>query len=681
MKRRFQMPEHHHSHDEEHHHHSHDDLACTTCDLVGSEACETCGHREVCESCGHDHDHNHEGTNWNTSIVIGLVIVIGIVLEFLGIGGFAPKLILVAAMITSGYKMALNGFKALLKGKIGIDLLVTIAAIGATAIGQYSEGAIVVFLKDISMKLEVVAGERARHAIEALMELRPEVATLRKNGEEITVPVDRVLPGEVFVVLPGDRIPLDGVVVDGDTSVDQSAMTGESISVHKTVNDEVFAGTINLDGYLAVRTTRRSSESMLSNILRMVQEAEGRRSTTETVVNRFARYYTPLIIVLAALYASVPPLVFGSPWTPSIYNSLVLLVIGCPCALTLATPVAMVSAITSASRNGVLIKGSSFIEKINNAKVYAFDKTGTLTEGKPVVTDIVSFNVEKGEVIALARALEENSKHPIAEAIKYEAQMWKIPQYNTEEFLSNSGRGVEAKINDKIYRIGNQRLYEELDIVTPVAEIDSLEQQGKTVVILSEEKTVIGLIALMDKSRSTAKQAVKKLRSQGMKVEMLTGDNETTAAAVAEQVGFNGYYANLLPEDKLNAIENLKQHGQVVMIGDGVNDAPALAAADVGVAMGGLGSDIALETADIVLLEDDLTRLVYLQRLSKTTLSRIRENITISLAMKGIIVVFAAFGVISLWVSVVLGDVGLALLVILNSIRISGVKPTSISKE
>ena len=681
MKRRFQMPEHHHSHDEEHHHHSHDDLACTTCDLVGSEACETCGHREVCESCGHDHDHNHEGTNWNTSIVIGLVIVIGIVLEFLGIGGFAPKLILVAAMITSGYKMALNGFKALLKGKIGIDLLVTIAAIGATAIGQYSEGAIVVFLKDISMKLEVVAGERARHAIEALMELRPEVATLRKNGEEITVPVDRVLPGEVFVVLPGDRIPLDGVVVDGDTSVDQSAMTGESISVHKTVNDEVFAGTINLDGYLAVRTTRRSSESMLSNILRMVQEAEGRRSTTETVVNRFARYYTPLIIVLAALYASVPPLVFGSPWTPSIYNSLVLLVIGCPCALTLATPVAMVSAITSASRNGVLIKGSSFIEKINNAKVYAFDKTGTLTEGKPVVTDIVSFNVEKGEVIALARALEENSKHPIAEAIKYEAQMWKIPQYNTEEFLSNSGRGVEAKINDKIYRIGNQRLYEELDIVTPVAEIDSLEQQGKTVVILSEEKTVIGLIALMDKSRSTAKQAVKKLRSQGMKVEMLTGDNETTAAAVAEQVGFNGYYANLLPEDKLNAIENLKQNGQVVMIGDGVNDAPALAAADVGVAMGGLGSDIALETADIVLLEDDLTRLVYLQRLSKTTLSRIRENITISLAMKGIIVVFAAFGVISLWVSVVLGDVGLALLVILNSIRISGVKPTSISKE
>ena len=674
------MQDHQHSEDEEQQHHSHKEPICTTCSLAGTSACETCEHGEACESCGHDHNHD-EKVNWKSSIIIGLIIAIGIALDYFALGGPAPRLILIAAMIASGYKMAINGIKGLLKGKIGIDLLVTIAAIGATAIGQYSEGAVVVFLKDISMKLEVVAGERARHAIEALMELRPEVATLKQNGLEIIVPVEKVLPGEVFIVKPGDRIPLDGVVVEGDTSVDQSAMTGESIPVHKTMNDEVFAGTINIDGYLAARTTRGSSESMLSNILRMVQEAEGRRSTTETVVNRFARYYTPLIIVLAALFASVPPLLLGAAWTPSIYNSLVLLVIGCPCALTLATPVAMVSAITSASRNGVLIKGSAFIEKIDKAKIYAFDKTGTLTKGKPVVTDIVSFTSGKDEVIALARALEENSKHPIAEAIKYESLKWKIPHYNAVEFLSNSGRGVEAKINDEVYRIGNQRLYEELDIEFPEDEIKALESQGKTVVILSEDKTVIGLIALMDQSRSTAKQAVKTLRSEGMKVEMLTGDNETTAAAIAEQVGFNGYYANLLPEDKLNAIENLKQHGQVVMIGDGVNDAPALAAADVGVAMGGLGSDIALETADIVLLEEDLTRLVYLQKLSKTTLSRIKENITISLGMKGIIVVFAALGVISLWASVVLGDVGLALLVILNSIRISGVKPESISKE
>ncbi|TFH19371.1 heavy metal translocating P-type ATPase [Candidatus Bathyarchaeota archaeon] len=673
------MPDHHHHKD---HEHSHEKQTCTSCSQDDSPECATCAHEgETCTTCEHDHEHSHDGVGWNNTIIIGLAIVTGIVLEYLGVGGALPKLILVASMLASGYKMAISGFKGLMRGTIGIDLLVTIAAIGATAIGQYSEGALVVFLKDISMKLEVIAGERARHAIEALMELRPEVATIRKNGEEVTISVEQILPGEVFIVRPGDRLPLDGVVIEGDTTVDQSAMTGESMPIHKGLNDEVYAGTINLDGYLAVRTKRGSSESMLSNILRMVEEAEGRRSPTETLVNRFARYYTPAIIVLAILFATVPPLVLGSPWIPSIYNSLVLLVIGCPCALTIATPVAMVSAITSASRNGVLIKGSAFIEKINKAKVYAFDKTGTLTVGRPEVTDIIPFDVEKDEVLAIASALEENSKHPIANAIKNKATEYKMPHYTAEEFLSSTGRGVEAKINGVKYRIGNQRLYDERDLRYPVEAINELETQGKTVIILSREDKVMGLIALMDQGRATAKQAVRELRRQGMKVEMLTGDNETTAAAIAEQVGFNGYHANLLPEEKLKIIEELKQHGQVVMVGDGVNDAPALAAADVGVAMGGLGSDIALETADIVLLEDDLTRLVYLQRLSRTTLSRIRENITISVVMKLAIVILAAFGVISLWVSVVLGDVGLALLVILNSIRISGVKPISLSKE
>lgn len=602
-------------------------------------------------------------------------------LEYLGIGGPVSSIILVSAMIVSGYRMAINGIKGLLKGNIGIDFLVTVAAVGATLIGQFQEAALVVFLKDVSIKLEVIASERARHAIEALMELRPEIANIKTDEGEKTVPVDRVLPGEVFIVKPGDRIPLDGEVVEGETSVDQSAMTGESIPVHKTIHDEVYAGTINLDGYLAVKTTRASTESMLSNILRMVQEAESRRSPTETLVNRFARYYTPAIIVLAILFAVIPPIVWGAALIPSIYNSLVLLVIGCPCALTIATPVAMVSAITSASRNGVLIKGSTFIEEINQAKVYAFDKTGTLTAGKPVVTDIVTFDVSREEVLAIAQALEENSKHPIAEAIKTEAIQWKLPDYTANEFLSSTGRGVEATIKDTQYRIGNQRLLQENGIKYPHAEIEALERQGKTVVVVSRENTVIGLIALMDQSRETAKHAIRELRQQGMKVEMLTGDNETTAAAIAEQVGFNGYHANLLPDEKLGVIEELKQYGKVVMIGDGVNDAPALAAADVGVAMGGLGSDIALETADIVLLEDDLTRLSYIQRLSKTTLMRIKENITVSVVMKLAIVILAALGTISLWVSVILGDVGLALLVILNSIRITNVKPDLLSKE
>jgi Cd2+/Zn2+-exporting ATPase len=611
------------------------------------------------------------------TFIVGLAIVTGIMLDYFGIGGVLSTVILVSAMIASGYKMALNGLQRLLEGSIDIDFLVTVAAIGATLIGQYQEGALVVFLKDISMRLELFASERARYAIEALMELRPEVATLRRDGEERVVPIDQVVPGEVFVVRPGDRIPLDGVVIDGDTTVDQSAMTGESIPVYKTLNSEVYGGTINLDGYLAVETTRASTESMLSNILRMVQEAEGRRSSTETLVNRFARYYTPVIILLAILFAIVPPIVFDARWIPSIYNSLVLLVIGCPCALTIATPVAMVSAITSASRNGVLIKGSTFIEEINKAKVFAFDKTGTLTAGKPEVTNIIPLGTDNEEVLAIASSLEENSKHPIADAIRYESMKWKITHYPPEEFLSTTGRGVEAKINGIRYRIGNRRLFEELNIVFPEEPIRELELQGKTVVILSKEDDIIGLIALMDQSRPTAKQAVLELRKSGAKVEMLTGDNEITAAAIADQLGLNGYQANLLPAEKLEAIEKLKKYGKVVMVGDGVNDAPALATADVGVAMGGLGSDIALETADIVLLEDDLTRLGYIQRLSKTTLNRIRENITISVAMKLAIVILAALGTISLWISVILGDVGLALLVILNSIRITGVKLNS----
>jgi len=674
------MPDHQH-HDDHHHDHKHEHSdSCTSCTVNRDAACTSCTLETTgCSSCGqdHGHGHSHEKTSWNKTIVIGLAIATGITLDYFGVGGPLSTIILVSAMLGSGYEMAINGFKGVLKGNIGIDFLVTIAAIGATLIGQYQEGALVVFLKDISLKLEVIASERARHAIEALMELRPEVATIREKGEEKTVPVERVLPGEIFIVRPGDRIPLDGKVIEGNTSVDQSTMTGESIPVNKGLHDEVFAGTINIDGYMAVETTRRSSESMLSSILRMVREAEGRRSPTETLVNRFAKYYTPAIIVLAILFASVPPLLFNAPWIPSIYNSLVLLVIGCPCALTIATPVAMVSAITSASRNGVLIKGSTFIEEMNQAKVFAFDKTGTLTEGKPSVTDIIPYNTSKEEVLALAAALEEGSKHPIAYAIKNEAAQWNLPEYSADEFLSVSGRGVEAKIQDEKYWLGNQRLSMENGIQYPLETITELESQGKTVVILAKEDRVMGLIALIDQSRPTSIQAIQDLRRKGMKVEMLTGDNETTAAAIAEQVGFNGYHANLLPEDKLNAIEDLKNHGKVVMVGDGVNDAPALTAADVGIAMGGLGSDIALETADIVLLEDDLTKLSYIQRLSKTTLSRIKENITISVVMKLAIVVLAAMGTISLWLSVILGDVGLALLVILNSIRITGVKPAS----
>ena len=457
-------------------------------------------HDDSCLACesdhGRGHAHDQGNLNWRKTVFSGVAITTGIVLEFMGVGGYVPRMLLIAAILVEGYKPAINGYKNLKKGVIGIDLLMTIAATGAVIIGEYTEGALVLFLKDISTKLEVIAANRARHAIEALMDLRPEVAMIKRNGDEIEVPVDQVVPGELFIVRPGDRIPLDGAVVDGHTTVDQSMMTGESVPVHKGYLDEVFAGTINLDGVLSVKTTRASAESMLSNILRMVHEAEERRSPTENIVNRFARYYTPLIIALASILALAPPLLFNAPLVPSVYNGLVLLVIGCPCAFTIATPVAMVSALTSASRNGVLIKGSTFIEEMNKAKVFAFDKTGTLTQGKLKVTDVIPYGVSRDELISVAATLEENSKHPIADAIKELAVHENVPVLPTTEFQSRTGKGIEANIEGEGYCIGNMRLFNENDISCPEDAIHELEIQGKTTILVARDNEVIGIISL-----------------------------------------------------------------------------------------------------------------------------------------------------------------------------------------
>lgn len=671
-----------------------DEHACTSCDHDHSshyepvsEACVSCdiGPGPACTTCewgqGESHGHTHEKGGWNTLIAAGAAIALGILLETIGAYPEASQSLLVAAMAVTGYPLAEKGVKSLLKGGIGINLLVTIAAIGATVIGLYQEGALVVFLFSISLRLEVIASERARHAVEALMELRPEIATIRRGEEEVDVPVGQVVPGEIFVVRPGDRVPLDGRVMEGETTVDQAAITGESLPVMKRMNDEVYAGTINLDGVLAVRTTRASSETMLASILRMVQEAEDRKSPTETMVNRFARYYTPLIIVLAALVAAVPPLFLDRPLIPSIYNSLVLLVIGCPCALTIATPVAMVSAITSASRNGVLVKGSTYIEEVDKATVFVFDKTGTLTKGRLVVTDVVPYGVSRETLLSVAATLEANSKHPIASAITEAALRKGVALLDASDFRSQTGRGIEAVIDGSLYRIGNQRLFSDNGLSYPDEALTELENQGKTTVIVAKENDSIGLISLMDERREGARDTIARLKRKGMKVEMLTGDNENTARAIARQLGFNGYHAGLLPDEKVVVVERMKKGGRVVMVGDGVNDAPALAAADVGVAMGGLGSDIALETADIVLLEDDLSRLTYLIRLAETTVARVKENIALSILVKLGIVILGALGSITLWMAVILGDVGLTLLVIVNSIRISSIKPAAIRKE
>jgi Cd2+/Zn2+-exporting ATPase len=578
-------------------------------------------------------------------------------------------------MILSGYKISEIGLRGLLRLHISINLLITIAAVGAFAIGHLEEGAAVVFLFNIAEKLEDYAADRARHSIEALMELKPEIATIRKNGEERVVPVEDVWPGEVFVVRPGDRIPLDGIVIEGTSEVNQATITGESAPALKSVGEEVYAGTINIDGFLAVKVNKIVEETVLARILRLVEEAEESRSPTEAFVDRFSRYYTPAVIIIAVIVAFVPPLIFRQPLQYWVYRALVMLVVACPCALAISTPVAMISAITSAGRNGVLIKGSTFVEQVSVTKAFAFDKTGTLTRGELGVTDIFSPTLSERELLRRAVALEAKAEHPIAKAIMERAEADGIEVAETTDFKAYVGRGVEACIDEKTCCIGNQRLFEELGMDPLDGIVERLEAEGKTVVLVSEEGCVVGAIALMDKVRDGALQAIEGLKVEGLRVEMLTGDNEVTARAIAERLGLDGYRAHLLPEEKVQAIEELRaEFGSIAMVGDGVNDAPALAAADVGVAMGAIGSDVALETADIALMEDELSRINYLVRLSRATMGRIRENIAASIVVKLVVAALAFPGWVTLWMAVAIGDMGLSLAVILNSLRLGGIK-------
>jgi len=603
------------------------------------------------------------------------MMAVGLTLRYVRGPDVVSDMLLVATMVLSGYPIAIIGVKSLLRRSININLLITIAAVGAFAIGHLEEGAAVVFLFNIAEKLEDYAADRARHSIEALMELKPEVATLRREGGDVAVPVEDVWPGEVFVVRPGDRIPMDGVVIEGASGVDQATITGESTPVGKEVGDDVFAGTINLDGFLAVKVTKMSDETLLAKILRLVEEAEESRSPTEAFVDRFARIYTPTVILLAVVVAVVPPLLMGASLQAWVYKSLVILVVACPCALAISTPVAMVSSIASAGRNGVLVKGSTFIEEMSGVNAIAFDKTGTLTMGELGVSDIVSPDLPEEDVLRMAMALEAKAEHPIARAIIEKAKEAGLEAPETTDFKAYVGRGVEACIDDKTCCIGNLRLFQELGIDPLDGIVDKLEAQGKTVVLVSEDDCAVGAIALMDKVREEAVEVVDGLKGSGMRVQMLTGDNEATAKAIAEKLGIDGYMAHLLPEEKVDAVEKLRsEHGSVAMVGDGVNDAPALAAADVGIAMGAIGSDVALETADIALMEDDLSRLTYLVRLSKATMGRIRENIAISILVKLLVAALTVPGWVTLWMAVAVGDMGLSLTVILNSMRLGRIK-------
>ena len=632
---------------------------------------------ECCDICNVE-SVEEDGEKSKEIILIGLSAVllsIGLIFEFILEWRIPAEILFIITAAISGYSIAREGLSSLLfRKKLSINFLIMIAAAGSFFIGHGEEGAAVIFLFYVAEFLESYAGERARKSIASLMELAPEVATVKRDGEEVKVPVGEVDVNEVIVIRPGEKIPLDGEVIRGVSTVNQAPITGESAPVTKEIGDVVYAGTINNEGFLEVRVTKRSDETMLSKIVKLVEEAQRMKSPTEKFIDRFSKYYTPSVIFLALCVATVPTFVFGWPFDEWLYKALILLVVSCPCALAISTPVAMVSGITSAARNGVLIKGSAYVEEVNKIKVFAFDKTGTLTEGRLEVTDVVSLGRSEEEILRIAASLEAMSEHPIAKAIVEKVYKEAVLK-DVNDFRSIAGKGVMGKINGETYYVGSRRLFKELSIDYLEEEAWKLENEGKTVIFVGNEKEVIGLVAVMDKIRDSTVPTMAELRRKGIKTVMITGDNERTAKAIAERIGIAEYRAELLPEDKVNIIEELsEEYGHVAMVGDGVNDAPALARASVGIAMGAIGSDVSLETADIALMQDDLTKIPYLIELSKKTLEIVKENVLASILIKGSFAVLVFPGLVTLWLAVAVGDMGLSLAVILNSMRLSLIK-------
>jgi Cd2+/Zn2+-exporting ATPase len=555
-----------------------------------------------------------------------------------------------------------------------MNLLMMVAIFGAISIGEWFEAATVAFLFAVSNALEGWSLSRARRAVEALMDLTPTLVQLVKDGETVSVRPEEVSVGTHFQVKPGERVPLDGLILQGTSALNQAPITGESMPVTKNPGEEVFAGSINGDGALVVECSKPASDTVLARIIRMIGEASTKRAASEQWVDRFAKVYTPVVMILAILVALIPPLVMSGVWGDWFYRALVLLVIACPCALVISTPVSIVAGLASAARHGVLVKGGMYLEAPAHLKAIAFDKTGTLTEGQPSVVQVAPRNgFTEQELLRVAGSMESQSDHPLARAIVAHVKSQGVVFIPAQDFQTLQGKGATAVLDGRTHWLGSHRFLEEQGAETPEihAQLESLETDGRTVVAFGVGRELIGFLALADAVRTTRASTLQSLREAGVEhLVLLTGDNAGTAQAVGRQVGLSEIQAELLPEDKVRAIEALvAQYGQVAMIGDGVNDAPAMARASLGIAMGAMGSDAAIETADIALMNDDLTRLPWLVQHSRRTLGVIRQNITFALAVKGVFVVLTLAGHASLW-SAIAADMGASLLVIFNGLRL-----------
>ncbi|MBI3730431.1 MAG: heavy metal translocating P-type ATPase [Burkholderiales bacterium] len=585
-----------------------------------------------------------------------------------------PVMLLSAlAILLSGTSTYKKGWIALKNLNLNINALMTIAVTGALIIGQWPEAAMVMVLFSLSEAIEAMSLDRARNAIRGLMAMTPETASvLQADGSWLDVAAKAIAIGATVRVAPGERIPLDGELSKGQSSVNQAAITGESIPVAKTVGDKLFASTINETGSFEYRVTAAQTDSTLSRIIHAVEEAQGSRAPTQRFVDSFAKVYTPIVFVLALVVMLIPPLLLGLPWMVWIYKALVLLVIACPCALVVSTPVTVVSGLAAAAKAGILIKGGVYLEEGRKLKSLALDKTGTITQGKPVVTNLTPLNGDQATALRLATSLAGRSDHPVSGAVTAYSTIQGSNALEVVNFEAIAGRGVKGQIAGKWYYLGNHRLIEELKICSPATEaaLFALEAEGKTAVIIADEEKALAVIAVADTVRESSRQAIAELHALGIRTVMLTGDNEMTAKAIAKNVGIDDARGNLLPEDKLAAInDELANHGTVGMVGDGINDAPALAKSSIGFAMGAAGTDTALETADVALMDDDLRKIPQFIRLSQRTAAILKQNIALALGIKLAFLVMAVMGVATLWMAV-FADMGASLLVIFNGLRL-----------
>ncbi|MGJ3700801.1 heavy metal translocating P-type ATPase [Variovorax sp. AFSI2.2] len=590
-----------------------------------------------------------------------------------GIGFTAVEMgLALAAIALAGLDTYKKGFAALVRGRLNINALMAVAVTGAFVIGQWPEAAMVMALYAIAEMIEARAVDRARNAIQGLLALAPELADVRQpDGSWKTAKADTVALGALVRIRPGERVPLDGVVTEGMSAIDQAPVTGESIPVDKSVGDAVFAGTINQTGALEFRVTAVAANTTLARIIHAVEEAQGTRAPTQRFVDRFAAVYTPAVFALAIAVAALTPWLMGWTWMEAVYKALVLLVIACPCALVISTPVTVVSALASAARRGILIKGGTYLEEARKLKAVALDKTGTITEGKPklVETSLLDKTADEGEILAIAASIAGRSDHPVSKAI---AQGLKREPRPVGNFAALPGRGVQATHEGRSYVLGNHRLIEEQKLCSPAleAELKRHEEAGRTVTLLASGHAVLALFAVADTIKPSSQAAMAELRALGVTPVMLTGDNAATAKAIGVHAGIDDVRGNLLPEEKLDAIKALQQrYGMAGMAGDGINDAPALAQADIGFAMGGAGTDTAMEAADVVIMNDDLRRIPETIRLSRRAHSVLWQNITLALGIKAVFFVLAVFGGATMWMAV-FADMGASLLVVANGLRL-----------